>query len=178
MAWTVESTDVAFCPTCGASLSTRETQDGPRPYCGECQLTLYRNPVPMARATVVDGDELLLIEMGEGRDEGSWALAGGHIGHDESPRRAAARELEEETGLRVQPGDLVLIGDGFLQFADGETMVSFNYAAPREHTSGTVSAADDATDARFWSRAELRTEPPLVRASGVPQLLAAMEELD
>lgn len=179
MAWTLETgTDseaVTYCPTCGEPLGSRTTHEGERPYCDDCDLTLYRNPVPMARATVVDGDRLLLIEMGRGPDEGSWALAGGHIEHDEPPQVAAARELAEETGLHVAPEDLQLIGEGFLVFEDGLTMVSFNYAASMAAAEGTVEAADDAADARFWSRDELETSTPLLRASGVDQLRSALD---
>lgn len=177
MGWTLGMIDVDFCPSCGTSLTSRRTGDGERPYCDDCGVTLYRNPIPMARATVIDGEKLLLIEMGAGRDKGSWALPGGHLDLCESPREAAARELEEETGLAVDAEDLTLIGDGFLEFTDGESMVSFNYAAPRARATGTVEARDDAAAARFWSRDELQKSPPLVRASGVQQLLAAMDEL-
>ncbi|MCU4752432.1 NUDIX domain-containing protein [Halobacteria archaeon AArc-curdl1] len=177
MGWTIERADVSYCPKCGSWLTSRQTTDGPRPYCSDCALTLYRNPIPLARATVIDGDSVLLIEMGEGRDAGEWALPGGHIDAGESPRVAAARELTEETGVSVSPADLTLIGDGFLEFSDGESMVSFNYATSRAHTSGTVVAGDDAAAARYWTREELLASPPLLRASSVSQVLEAMDEI-
>ncbi|MFC6786625.1 NUDIX domain-containing protein [Halobaculum halobium] len=174
MSYTVETATVSYCPSCGASLNARKTHEGERPYCPDCDLTLYRNPVPMARATVVDRDAALLIEMGEGRDEGAWALPGGHCLHDEPPRATAARELAEETGLAVDPSDLTLIGDGHLSFPDGAPMVSFNYAAATADATGTVAAADDAADARFWTRTEIEESPPLLRASGTKQVLDAI----
>lgn len=177
MSYTVETSAVSYCPACGASLGARETHEGERPYCPDCDLTLYRNPTPMARATVVDGDRALLIEMGEGRDEGAWALAGGHCLGDEPPRATAARELREETGLSVDPADLTLVGDGFLRFEDGVSMVSFNYAAAAADATGTVGAADDAADARFWTRTEIEGSPPLLRASGRAQVLDAIDRL-
>jgi 8-oxo-dGTP diphosphatase len=174
MGWTVETDAVTHCPTCGAELGERETADGVRPYCAACDLTVYRNPVPMARATVVDGDELLLIRLGVGEDAGEWALPGGRVEHGEPPRAGAARELEEETGLSVAPDDLRLLGDGFLHF-DATTMVSFNYAAPADAATGAVAAGSDAADARFVSRAELREVDAPFRASGRDQLLAAFD---
>lgn len=131
----------------------------------------------MARATIVDGDSVLLIERRRGSDKGSWALPGGHIDHDETPRTAAARELEEETGMLVKSSDLTIIGDGFLEFDDGETMVSFNYAASVADATGTVEAADDAAAARFWSLEEIQSKEPLLRASGIDQLLLAIDRV-
>ena len=138
MVWTIEVADVSYCPLCGGSLSVRVTHDGDRPYCDTCNLTLYQNPIPIARATVVDGDSLLLIEIGDGRDEGEWALPGGHGKPNEPPSVTAARELEEETGLSVEPDALTLMGDGFLAFDNGESMVSFNYAVPMEEAEGVI----------------------------------------
>lgn len=43
--------------------------------------------------------ELLLIQMKRAPFEGRWALPGGRIGVDETVEAAAARELEEKTGL-------------------------------------------------------------------------------
>lgn len=54
-------------------------------------------------------------------------------------------------------------------------MVSVNFAAPVSVASGVVEADDDATDARFWSREECVEEPPLLRASGVEQVSAAID---
>ncbi|WP_459191781.1 NUDIX domain-containing protein [Halosimplex sp. J119] len=176
MGWTIETERVTHCPTCSGSLGERETSDGTRPYCEACDLTVYRNPVPMGRATVVDGDSLLLVELGVGEDAGEWALPGGRLEHGESPRAGAARELEEETGLSVAPADLTLVGDGFLEFAE-TTMVSFNYAAPADTATGALDAGSDAADARFFSRQALRDLDAPFRASGREQLLAALDSV-
>lgn len=177
MAFTLPHNCAIFCPSCGDRLDSCEIDGRSLPRCADCDLTLYQNPTPMARATVVDETQALLIERGRGADIGEWALAGGHIEHDESPPVAAARELEEETGITVPPTDLTLIGDGFLDFGNGVTMVSFNYAAQTSAASGTVQADDDAADARYWSRQELVSETPLLRASGLDQVLTAMDDL-
>lgn len=175
MVWTIDCDEPAFCPTCGDRLGSRQRGGEPSPYCPSCDLTLYRNPEPMARATVVDGDSLLLVKLGVGVDAGAWALPGGRPEGDESLRAGAARELEEETGISVAPDDLTLVGDGFLDFGDGRTMVSVNYAAPARAATGSVEADDDAAAARFWSREEIATSPPLARASGREQLLDAID---
>jgi 8-oxo-dGTP diphosphatase len=40
-----------------------------------------------------------------------WYLPGGAVRRGEDPRLAACRELHEEVGLQLQPGDLTLVRD-------------------------------------------------------------------
>lgn len=56
------------------------------------------DPMPLALAAVWDGDRVLL---GFNRYRSGWELPGGLIDPGEEPHEAAARELHEETGLRV-----------------------------------------------------------------------------
>lgn len=43
-------------------------------------------------------------------DPDSWGLSGGHLEPGESPAEGALRELEEETGVRLDPGRLEEVG--------------------------------------------------------------------
>ena len=54
--------------------------------------------------------EVLLIQRGYGRDKGRWSLPGGHVDRGERSRRAARRELREETGLSAEIVSTVLVG--------------------------------------------------------------------
>lgn len=70
-----------------------------------------REPRDFGAVVLVDGAGALLLQE---RDEHApldperWGLTGGHLEPREDPAAGAARELEEETGFRVDPGTLEL----------------------------------------------------------------------
>ena len=62
-----------------------------------------------ARVVVLAGDEVLLQGDTDPGIPGSrfWQTPGGGIDPGETPREAAVRETHEETGLRIDPGELL-----------------------------------------------------------------------
>ncbi|AWZ06870.1 MULTISPECIES: NUDIX hydrolase [unclassified Streptomyces] len=60
-------------------------------------------------AMTPDG-RVLLIERDWPPYEGMLALPGGHVDEGETSRSAAARELAEETGVQVDPEELLQLG--------------------------------------------------------------------
>ena len=54
--------------------------------------------------------ELLLIQRGAEPFAGRWALPGGYVEEEESPRDAAVRELQEETTVVFPPERLLEVG--------------------------------------------------------------------
>ncbi len=75
------------CPNCGTMVET------------------FRNPLPTVDVVVIRDGRVLLIE--RMNPPAGWALPGGFIDYGESAEAAAVRELEEETGLKVQSLDLL-----------------------------------------------------------------------
>ncbi|MBI0319673.1 NUDIX hydrolase [Streptomyces javensis] len=63
-----------------------------------------------ADVVCIRGGDVLLIERGWPPHKGSLALPGGHLDPGEYSHDAAARELLEETGVEVSPGDLTFVG--------------------------------------------------------------------
>jgi ADP-ribose pyrophosphatase YjhB (NUDIX family) len=101
------------------------------------------------------GGRLLVIRRGHPPGEGLWSLPGGRVEAGESDAAAVARELAEETGLRVEAGRLV--GRFERPGASGVTYDIYDYAATV--TGGTLVAGDDASDARWTALEELRGLP-------------------
>jgi len=144
-----------YCPYCGSPVSPLEDAefgvvDTPMAYrCADCEDIVYYNPTPGGSAVVVDDDRLLLVE--DFRSPGEWKLPSGRMELGETPREGVARELEEETGLAVDPSDLVYVCDEAGEPAPEQHMVGIDYAVHRTDTSGAVEAGSDATDAAFFS---------------------------
>jgi 8-oxo-dGTP diphosphatase len=123
----------------------------------------YDYPRPSVTADVVlvagGGEErhILLIRRKKEPFAGKWALPGGFVDENEKLEKAAARELEEETGVRLTT-KLRQIG----AFGDpgrdprGHT-VSIAFLAEARRTP-KIDAGDDASDARWFPLNKL---PPL-----------------
>jgi ADP-ribose pyrophosphatase YjhB (NUDIX family) len=109
---------------------------------------------------------LLLIRRGHEPGAGLWSLPGGRIEPGETDEQAVAREILEETGLRVACGRLV--GTAELPGLDGAVADVRDYLATV--TGGELAAGDDADDVRWATAADL-TRLPLT--SGLAEFLAA-----
>ena len=67
--------------------------------------------VDVVALTPVDGAlQVLVVRRGNPPFEGQWALPGGYLEVDEDLAPAAARELQEETGIALDPGSLRQLG--------------------------------------------------------------------
>jgi len=140
-----------YCGYCGGELSPVEPPTAHR--CEDCGEYVFFNPIPTARLAVLDSDEVLLGRVDvPGRE--LWATPGGMVEAGEDPDVAGARELEEETGLVVDPADLVLFDvRTFVKF-EATHKTSLCYAVDAADVDGTPEALDEVVDARYWSLAE------------------------
>jgi len=116
----------------------------------------YKYPHPavtvdVAVVTVRDGNlEALLIKRGEWPHTGKWAIPGGFVEIDESLKRAALRELREETGVKA--GFLEQLGAfGHPDRDPRERVITVVYIALVPYDRLHIEAGSDATEARLFS---------------------------
>jgi 8-oxo-dGTP diphosphatase len=112
--------------------------------------------IPCVGAVIKDeAGRLLLIRRGHEPGAGLWSLPGGRIEPGESDQQAVAREVLEETGLRVECGRL--LGRAELPGPDGSVIDVGDYLALI--TGGHLAAGDDADEARWVTAAEMEALP-------------------
>jgi 8-oxo-dGTP diphosphatase len=114
-------------------------------------------PVVGVGAVVLDGDRVLLVRRAHAPLAGEWSLPGGKVELGETLTAAVAREVWEETGLRVSVGPLVDVVDRLDTFADGR--VEFHYVVVdylcRTSGDGAPAPGSDADDVCWAPVADL-----------------------
>ena len=106
--WLAESLN--FCSRCGAPLvfGAIDGEDRDRLQCGACGHIAYVNPrLVVTTFPITDAGEIVLIRRGIEPGKGRWAQPGGFLEVDETVHEAAIRETREETGLLVEPGEII-----------------------------------------------------------------------
>jgi ADP-ribose pyrophosphatase YjhB (NUDIX family) len=104
------ASNLNFCSRCGAALrfGPIEGEDRERLVCEACGHIVYVNPRLVVTAfPVTERGEIVLLRRGIEPGYGSWAQPGGFLEVDETVNQAAIRETFEETGLLIEPGEII-----------------------------------------------------------------------
>lgn len=97
-------------------------------------------------AILIEDGKLLLVKRGREPFKGEWALPGGRIEEDETAEQCLVREMEEETGLEVEP--LKLVGIYSDPGRDPRGIIAAAYLVKR--IGGQLDAGDDASEAAWF----------------------------
>ena len=99
-----------FCSNCGTSLrfGQIEGEDRDRLSCPECGHIAYVNPrLVVTVFPITEDGEIVLLRRGIEPGRGQWAQPGGFLEIDETVNQAAIRETWEETGLLIEPSEII-----------------------------------------------------------------------
>lgn len=111
-------------------------------------------PLMGVGAVVVDEGRVLLVRRGREPLKGHWSLPGGMLELGESLIEGVAREVKEETGLIVEPLELIELLDRIHR--EGER-VRYHYVIADylcRVVGGELKAASDADAVRWVDRSE------------------------
>ncbi len=105
---------------------------------------------------IIEAGRVVLVKRAHPPIQGHWSIPGGVLEVGEMIREAAIREAREETGLIVQPGELLGVYDRILR--DPEHRVQYHYVLIDflcRKVAGDLLAASDAAEVRWFTREEL-----------------------
>ena len=116
------------------------------------------HPLVGVGAIIIEADRVVLVKRAHPPIQGHWSIPGGVLEVGEMVREAAIREAREETGLLVEPGELLGVYDRILH--DPERRVQYHYVLIDflcRRSEGELHAASDAAEVRWFTRTDLPT---------------------
>ena len=140
-----------YCPRCTALLKVQDTHGTQRPVCPQCGKVIYYDPKLVATVVVERDGKVLMVRRATEPGIGLWSFPGGFVDRGEVVEVAAAREVLEETGLRVDITGLVGL---FSQEGQPVVLAAFGGQA----MNGKVKAGHEVSEVGFFPTEEL---PPL-----------------
>lgn len=132
----------SHCSFCGSAFNPETAW--PRK-CTNCQNTTFLNPTPVAVILLPIDGGLYTIRRNIEPKKGMLALPGGYINLGESWQAAAARELFEESGVKIDAGEVKLFN--VLSAPDGTVLI---FGIANNRTAQEVSQfieSEEATEA-------------------------------
>ncbi|MGH9642267.1 MAG: NUDIX hydrolase [Terriglobales bacterium] len=113
-------------------------------------------PLVGVGAVVVREGKVVIVQRGTEPLKGQWSVPGGALEVGETLRECAAREALEETGLKVQAGEVLEVFDSIYRQANGR--IQFHYVLidfACRWIEGELRAGGDAVQAKWVTLGEL-----------------------
>jgi|SRR5450631_973159 8-oxo-dGTP diphosphatase len=113
-------------------------------------------PLVGVGAIIVEAGRVVLVKRAHAPLAGEWSIPGGALEVGELVREAAAREAHEESGLVVEPIELLGVFDRVLRDGDGRVLYHYllvDFLCRR--LDGEVRAGGDADEARWFTLEEM-----------------------
>ena len=133
-------------------------------------------PLVGVGAVVIHDGRVLLAKRGKAPMKGHWTLPGGALEVGEPLLEGVVREVREETGLIVQPVELIELLDRIHRVED---RIQFHYVIADylcRVTGGALLAASDADAVRWVARSEWSSQSALTPDSNLDPITVRVIE--
>ena len=113
-------------------------------------------PLVGVGAIIIEDARLVLVKRAHPPLQAEWSIPGGMLEVGELMYEAAVREAREETGLTVEPGELLGVYDRIVRNADKR--VQYHYVLIDflcRRVAGDLAAGSDAAEVRWFGQEEL-----------------------
>jgi len=113
-------------------------------------------PIVGVGGVVVQNGRVVLVRRAKAPRKGEWSIPGGMLELGETLRDGVAREIEEETGLKVKSEEVLDVFDSIVIDADGKTQYHYvlvDYLC--SVAEGELRAASDVSEARWATLQEV-----------------------
>ena len=119
-------------------------------------------PLVGVGAVVRADNKILLIRRANEPGKGLWSIPGGLVEVGETLRDAVAREVEEETGIKIEVGKLIDVVENIVRDNDGR--VKFHYILVDFEAKPIIGSTDvhpspEALEARWFTPEEIKGIP-------------------
>lgn len=129
-------------------------------------------PIIAVGAIILDGDRVVLIRRAKEPSWGLWTFPGGAVELGELVREAVRREVQEETGLEIEVGEVALVLDSVSRDPSGRVQYHYViidfYARP---VGGVLRPGSDVGDVRWASLSDVESLPMTDKAQEVARRL-------
>ena len=125
-------------------------------------------PLVGVGAVIVERGRVVVVRRATEPLKGQWSIPGGMLELGETVPACAAREALEETGLVVEPGEVLGVFDRILPDQQGK--IRYHYVLIDllcRWVSGELRAGGDAAEVRWLTAEELKSFPVAEPAAGV-----------
>ena len=146
-----------FCPVCGSSHFAQASPKSKR--CGNCGFEYFMNPAAAVVAFITNGRGELLVERRKMEPaKGTLDLPGGFADVLETAEESVAREVMEETGLRVAEARYLFSLPNVYRYSGLDVQTLDMFFDCKVEDCSALKAGDDAAECFWVALGDIHTE--------------------
>lgn len=146
-----------YCPVCGSSHFTQASPKSKR--CGNCGFEYFMNPAAAVVAFITNGRGELLVERRKMEPaKGTLDLPGGFADVLETAEESVAREVMEETGLRVAEARYLFSLPNVYRYSGLDVQTLDMFFDCKVEDCSALKAGDDAAECFWVALGDIHTE--------------------